>query len=85
MSTHTPGPWVMSGDGTIEARGLGLVGHVKNMRDSDRALITAAPDMLEALQALVRAVKQFTNADAMGWPELEQAKAAIVKATGETA
>lgn len=37
-------------------------------------------DLLAALKSLVGAVESFSNADKMGWPELELARAAIAKA-----
>ena len=71
---HTPGPWTISDDGTIEARGLGLVGHVKNAGDADRALIAAAPAMLVALQRLTHPMADDDD--------IEFALAIIARATG---
>lgn len=52
--THTPGPWAVSDDGTIESRHLGLVGHVANCSSGDARVIAAAPDLLNAcLRALM--------------------------------
>lgn len=40
----------------------------------------AAPDLLRALSQLVEAVERFTNADAFGWPELDEARKALRRA-----
>ncbi len=46
-------------------------------------LAAAAPELLEALQALAGAVDSFVNG-AEDWPELQLARAAIAKVLGET-
>ena len=98
MSKHTPGPWFISGRMTkyIEARiGGGLIQEVAACGPTDAdggygerqyanaQLISAAPDLLEALEGMVRkAQKQNWNDN---YPaELNAAYAAIAKAKGET-
>jgi hypothetical protein len=49
---------------------------------SDAALISAAPEMLKALEAALSCIDQHTDDLILG-PIIEQAKAAIKKARGE--
>lgn len=47
---HTPGPWAISDDGTIESKHHGLIGHLMTASEADRKLIAAAPSLLFALR-----------------------------------
>lgn len=82
---HTPGPWIFTGphddefgdpeyviygDDGDEVIGSGIT-------QSDSRLMAAAPDLLEALEGMVR------GAEAMGWDSAIKARAAIAKARGE--
>lgn len=81
--THTPGPWKFEGP-TNTIRSVpanywlatmdswdGAVDNAANAR-----LIAAAPDLLEALQGVLRVADRKTA-------EFDAARAAIAKATGE--
>ena len=87
---HTPGPWhMMETEPGIDAEmdvftttprwagGKGLIARV--VHADDALLITAAPDLLEALQTIMAEVAGCER-DAK-W---ETARAAIAKATGES-
>jgi hypothetical protein len=81
--THTPGPWHMVGSGwTRNLRGVdGQLVCVLSVREgrskANALLIQAAPQLLEALETVV--------ADpAISLGSLNEARAAIAKATGET-
>jgi len=87
---HTPGPWCMDTSlhiyGSAEPQPIpGFIGgtsieqsHICTAKSyADAALIAAAPDLLEALEAIVR----FNTPLPHGL--LEQARAAIAKARGE--
>jgi hypothetical protein len=90
MNTHTPGPWKIEENldqGNIDIRSDDIyrfyIAEVWGGMDAHKAnahLIAAAPDLLEALEALV---KQAEGHKAVGvyWDE---ARAAIAKAKGET-
>lgn len=90
---HTPGPWkrdicqvdkswlkgrlsecVISPQGIVAVTGEG---------DADARLIAAAPELLDALQAMLAQLRKgpyaFKDSDA-----LRSARAAVAKATGET-
>lgn len=85
MSKHTPGPW-----GKVETRTEGFVitssnelivhsvdeyGHYGPIKNSANAsLIAAAPDLLEALKAVLSVADRQTA-------EFDMARAAITKAT----
>ena len=82
MSKHTPGPWrigaIESGMVAIDgANGEEVTGFV--FREDGR-LIAAAPDLLEALKALL---ERYALAIGNEGIECYQARAAIAKATGE--
>ena len=87
MSDFTPGPWrigaIESGMVAIDgANGEEVTGFVS---PEDGRLIAAAPDLLEALQVMVR---DYTAAHADSGslemqPALLQASKAIARATGE--
>lgn len=87
MSTHkhTPGPWSLDKYGVIrdanlcrvEASGLSLICGVRDVDDiafANTRLIAAAPDLLEALEAVVKVADRDTV-------EFDAARAAIAKAT----
>lgn len=81
MSTHTPGPWVVRKDSSIETKdGLTVAGFIDDVKDA--ALIAAAPELLEALKGVVAALSQPKTFPA----DIEAAKAfairAITKAEG---
>lgn len=91
MSKHTPGPWEwdwrqIDGEADCGVRWIKCEGHAysvcrapryqsQEQWEADARLITAAPELLEALIRLVDSV----DPEATGWSE---AVAAIDKATG---
>lgn len=88
---HTLGPWTVS-SGDVWAQGLliaGIPGDLSGALDNAR-LIAAAPEMLEALQALVAQILDYENVNNLSpnpgrkycWDDTERAVAAIAKATG---
>lgn len=88
-TTHTPGPWQlkknMSSVGIFDSVGRHItrvpcVDQQSVRGEANARLIAAAPELLAALQALTSAVDQFTNAAHLGWPELDQARAALARA-----
>jgi hypothetical protein len=76
MSKHTPGPWQIVG---VNVYGNNLRALLP-MNAADAHLISAAPDMLEALETIVS-----TERDRHGYHPAwtDQARAAIAKARGE--
>ena len=86
MTGHTPGPWRVgisdwsdSGNARYE-----LIG-IKHISAADARLIASAPDLLAALQVVLRdytAVHDIGDVEMQ--PALYQARAAIAKATGST-
>lgn len=92
MSKHTPGPWSFyddSNDGRtnrieIVAIGKTVARIYHSVPDEDlpnARLIATAPDLLEALDIMERHFSRYD--DAHNNLVLEQARAAIAKATGE--
>jgi len=91
--THTQGPWSYIGNGDVVAKSEKYCGGEKDIasvfltvNDEDEAnarLIAAAPELLEALQAIV---KSLVDQDDEGMIEHAQqmidARVAIAKATG---
>jgi len=89
---HTPGPWRIE-EGTYYACIRTAAGVIADMRfvggavrnTADVSLIAAAPDLLDALQGLV---KELSDSDDEGLIENAEpmiaARAAIAKATGAT-
>lgn len=86
MSKKTPGPWMLRATGfQIEAIGERLrpVATVLTSR-ADARLIAAAPDLLTALVRLLHTMEPDHSSKWAEGSEVEQARAAIAKATGET-
>lgn len=96
MNQHTPGPWVVKttvigpeasikvigtkqGDLTDQSA-VCLVPQTNEEQVHNTKLIIAAPELLAALRGLTYAVARFTNADAQDWPEIQAARAALIKA-----
>jgi hypothetical protein len=93
---HTPGPWVASpairSGFTIDAKcdpwmivttsdEEGRYGSIET--EANARLIAAAPDLLEALQALANMAESFPSELHKDHPDVIAARAAIAKATGE--
>ena len=87
MSKHTPGPWIAQKDPnaiSVDDWCIGIenapIDYIAVCSERNASLIASAPDLLEALCALV------LNHDAGGITRgaLIDAKAAFAKATGET-
>ncbi len=88
---HTPGPWKVKSIVGVYAQDGSLVASlhtpISNGDNQDARLIAAAPELLEALQAFLRAPS--VGSDGPGSStivvqdfNLRAARAAIVKATG---
>lgn len=80
MSEHTPGPWKIR---AYKDRGFAIDFNEDQEQivdfvyeEADAHLIAAAPDLLEALEAVVRVADRATV-------EFDMARAAIAKARGE--
>ena len=79
MSKHTPGPWTSD---ETEAGWLIYapttcqdVVWTEDMTDEDRRLMTAAPDMLEALRAALASLRTFSPAvpkDEQDWTSYDE-------------
>lgn len=86
MPNHTPGPWGIDGYDINAPWGCVAVvceaGADDCEGEANARLISAAPALLTALQALTDAVDAYTP-DPEDWPELAAARAAIKQATGE--
>lgn len=86
MSKHTPGPWAFeasNGDdcGMIVGKTAVVCDFVDDPREADARLIVAAPDLLAALQVVLRDYKAVHGVgDLEMQPALYQASAAIQKA-----
>lgn len=53
--SHTPGPWHIAGKGTIRA-GDGWIANIHwRNREANARLVASAPDLLEALEAMMHA------------------------------
>ena len=92
---HTPGPWewvkdksdwggtwIFSGDTPVlDYAGCGS--HDTEISDANAHLISAAPDMLEALREVVSEYDNPDNGRYLRWA-VDDARAAIAKATGDT-
>ncbi len=92
MSGNTPGPWVV--ERADDAYCIASVGNLVVMPSSgevkhdnteaDARLISAAPDLLEALEMIVAEADSYTartGKPVYNW--LDQARAAIAKAKGQ--
>lgn len=88
---HTPGPWRYQRENGSPTTGQHMIagdtppGYLAEVRDcgsgdvsANARLIAAAPELLEALLAVVRVADRATV-------EFDMARAAIAKATGEPA
>jgi len=80
---HTPGPWSYNEAGLpslslygSDNKGLWHMSRTDAENKANCLLIAAAPELLEALQDMLRL------ADAEGWEGFPKARAAIAKATG---
>lgn len=94
---HSPAPWVVKStiigpassvkvigtkDGDLsDQEAIAMVPQTDETQVANTNLICAAPDLLNALRDLEFAVREFTNAAVVDWPELSRARAAIAKAT----
>jgi len=86
MTTHTPGPWWFSAaeEGYYVA-GVGDKELTNLIQKEDARLIASAPELLEALKLMVARFEPNAWANEIKPREvIEQARAAIAKATGET-
>ncbi|MFU7023757.1 hypothetical protein ACM75T_30090 [Pseudomonas aeruginosa] len=92
MMKHTPGPWcqdkwgslMTEGGQDVLLRGITTISAGSDERiaeaEANTRLISAAPELLEALEACVARITEEV-ADAEFLDEVEQARAAIAKAT----
>lgn len=92
-TAHTPGPWTYEELFACDNDSLGIsiqsgrneLAHISGIGQEDFdnvRLIAAAPDLLEALMVLLPVASSAYGALSK---DLDQARAAISKATGETA
>lgn len=82
MSKHTPGPWVYRRTSGFDygSTAYWVPGVCTNVQtEADARLISAAPDLLEALKEIV----QFMRVDFDDLPMAEKVLAAIAKAEGQ--
>lgn len=86
MSAHTPGPWALdpcASGWTLIANGQDITSEPFDACDADARLIAAAPELLEALQALVgEADLGELDHDDETRELIERARDAIERATG---
>jgi hypothetical protein len=86
---HTPSPWHYEGAFLRNADDGACVLKVNGGSDADLALIAAAPELLDSLEAILEesGIKDFSDAEPAGTVKriAYLARAAIAKAKGEAA
>lgn len=95
---HTPGPWEVNGSGAYEICDLDIITITADHDiaddgpervEADARLISAAPDLLAALEWITRCAKMSGPAGTTVYfiapDRMESAKAAVLKAKGVTA
>lgn len=87
MNTHTPGPWAFRYGGSDNCplevyvpieNGDTIAGEYGISEEANARLIASAPDLLEALEALVK-----SHAPDANFPAVNNARSAIAKARGK--
>lgn len=88
MNKHTPGHWelrgqrlVTDGNGVVIAEKIGSNG---GGSEANACLIASAPELLEALERMVRAFNVKDIDPLIAFATIEQAQSAIAKARGES-
>lgn len=94
MTAHTPGPWTLdtvANGWMLVANGQDITAEAFDATEADARLIAAAPELLEALQSLTRALAE-AGLDTMPGDTMadvrtasEDALATIAKAEGRAA
>ena len=94
-SDHTPGPWSFNGLATIQSEKhciavvhqltgqSSLPSPEREQEEANARLIAAAPDLLQALEALYSSAPCAKPANAELWEALQLTREAIRKARGE--
>lgn len=88
---HTPGPWSyrQQANGAWCVEKSSTIAHVYGKYpEANASLIAAAPDMLAALAAAEKTMRELIEercSDPEQWPEYQAIQAAIAKATGSAA
>lgn len=100
MNKHTPGPWWVDDDGYVAAgsgdnyvtiaEGLGANDDVDEIA-ANLCLLSAAPELLQAaknaladLEGILPEFEPSGDREHPAWQTIDELKAAIAKATGET-
>ena len=78
MSKHTPGKWMQQGRYIVADNGF-TVADLQPMGGHNACLIAAAPELLEALLALLNVSEELCGLELK---EMKKAHAAIAKAIG---
>jgi hypothetical protein len=81
-ATHTPGPWKHNETWGLITYGKQEIAALHSGNVANARLISAAPELLEALKALLPITARVIQVTTDGQPILRQARAAIAKATG---
>ena len=83
---HTPGPWIVDAPGMVATKATGADGwEICDIRDdvpecdANADLIAAAPELLEALEALTA---NYADVEPGGSKNVDKARAALAKARG---
>lgn len=92
MTQHTPGPWriadtnfrpkVFAADGRLVADCANILRRTQDEMEANARLITAAPDMLLALEGMIQSFHESVVANPNDFPALRAAVEAINKAKG---
>jgi hypothetical protein len=88
-TNHTPGPWQVSPYGNITSKSLTVAkveqmpGNYESEKQANAHLISAAPDMLSALQACLDYLLLDSMIEEDAAPEIESICKAIAKAKGD--
>lgn len=88
MNKHTPGPWELRGTRLVtDKHGVIIaekIGSNDGDSESNARLIASAPELLELLERMVRAFNVKEIDPLVAFVTIEQARAAIAKARGES-
>lgn len=83
MSRHTPGPWSVGGFGLYVVEDGEKLRVAAVERAEDVALVAAAPEMLEALKAMLSGIGPDGYVPSAGKTATDRARAAVAKAEGK--